>query len=186
MPGEDRRIAKTRNAISAAFWQLMEQRDFKDISIHDVASAARISRTTFYHHYTDKYHWLEQTIRDALAVYTTKYRVSDFQDKDTLIRRLTEMFHGISTDSRLSRLILINENHQLMYQFFRESLLEQFHERFGEAALPSPREDLTIHYIATSTSAFIEWWVRNNSIFTPEQLAQCIYSFHHAGENQTT
>jgi AcrR family transcriptional regulator len=186
MSGEDPRIAKTRNAISAAFWQLMEQRDFKDISIHDVASAARISRTTFYHHYTGKHHWLEQTIREALDVYTAKYRVADLQDKDTLIRRLTELFHSISTDSRLCKLILANENHQLIYRIFRESLLEQFHELYGDTAIPSPQEDLTIHYIAASVSAYIEWWVRNNTIFSSEQLAQCIYSFHHAGEKQTT
>lgn len=186
MAGEDRRIVKTRNAISAAFWQLMEQREFKDIAIHDVAAAARISRTTFYHHYTDKHNWLEQTIRDSLSVYSNKYRISDLRDKDTLIRSLTEIFHSISTDSRLCKLILVNENHQLMYSVFREALLAQFRELHGDTALPSPQEDLTIHYIATAASAFIEWWVRNNTIFTPEQLAQCIYLFHHAGETKTT
>jgi AcrR family transcriptional regulator len=179
MSGGDRRIIKTKRAISAAFWQLLKEREFKDISVNDVAALAEISRTTFYHHYTDKYDWLERSIREALRKYIAGHRASDLQDKDALVRNLTELFHNIANDAQLCTLIQANENHQLMYQFFWENLMEQYHEQFGPSAHPSPEEDLTAHYIAASFSAYIEWWVRNTTLFTPEQLARCIYSFHH-------
>lgn len=186
MACEDRRSIKTRHAIAEAFWALMQERDFKDISVNDVAAAAGISRTTFYHHYQDKYHWLEQTIREYLRRYTEKYHITDLRDHQKVARQLTELFHNISTNPRLCRLILVNENAQLMYTFFRESILEQYHECYGAAARLSPQEDLTLHYIAATTSALIEWWVRNNNLFTPEELAQCIYSFHRLHELEKT
>lgn len=185
MATEDRRITKTRKAIAAAFSQLLKERNFRDISVNDVAIAAEISRTTFYHHYTDKYDWLEQTIREQLRSYISKYHITDLQDRKTVLRRLTELFQNISSNPQLCNLIQVNENSQLMYMIFRESLLEQYHALYGPTARLSPQEDLAVHYVAASTSAYIEWWVRNNTLFTPEQFAHCIDSFHHSGSDKT-
>lgn len=179
MPTEDRRIKKTKKAIAGAFWDLMQDRDFRDISVNDVAARAEISRTTFYHHYRDKYDWLEQTIRAYLRELTSDHHLTDLKDHSAVTRNLTEMFRRISSNPQMCTLIQANENSQLMYNFFRDTMLEQFHELRGPASVPSPEEDLTIHYVSASTSALVEWWVRNNSLFSPEHLAQCIYSFHH-------
>lgn len=185
MASEDRRIIKTRKAITAAFNQLLRERDFRDISVNEVAIAAEISRTTFYHHYTDKYDWLEQTIREQLKSYIAKYRITDLHDRNTVLHQLTELFQNISSNPQLCSLIQVNENSQLMYLFFRESLLAQYHELYGAMARLSPQEDLTVHFIAASTSALVEWWVRNNTLFTPEQFAHCIDSFYHYGDDKT-
>lgn len=178
MSTEDRRVIKTKRAISAAFYTLLKEREFKEISVNDVASTAGISRTTFYHHYADKYDWLENTIRDALEQYTAGTHINDLQDKALVVRNLTHMFRCIANDPQLCTLILANENHQLIYQFFWNTMVTQFHEMHGPFAQLSPTENLTAHYIATSLSAFIEWWVRNPNLFTPEQLLKCIESFH--------
>lgn len=185
MAGEDRRIIKTRKAIADAFWQLLRDRNFRDISVHDVSTVAQISRTTFYHHYSDKFDWLEQTIRERLAPYVSGYQTSDLRDRATAIALLTKVFRGISADSRLCRLLLANENPHLLYTYFRDTMLEQHRQNTGLTTL-TPEEDLTVHYLASTTSAYIEWWVRNDTIFTPEQLANCIYSFHHADDEKKT
>lgn len=176
---EDRRVIKTKRAISAAFRQLMKEQDFKDISVNDVTALAGISRTTFYHHYADKYDWLETTIQDALAKYTAGTHITDLQNKELVIQNLTRLFRSIANDPQLCALILANENHQLIYLFFLNTMMAQFREMYGSSAQLSPTESLTAHYIATSLSAYIDWWVRNPNLFTPEQLMQCIESFHH-------
>lgn len=186
MPCEDRRIIKTKRSITDAFWSLMQERKFHEITVNDVAARAEISRTTFYHHYADKFDWLEQTIRSYLRDLTDRYPDTDLQNRALIINRLTDLLRGISSQPRLCSLILINENPQLLYTFFRGSLLDQFHRQNGAAAVPTLEEDLTIHYLATSTSAFIEWWVRNDTLFSPEQLAQCIFSFHHMADTEKT
>jgi AcrR family transcriptional regulator len=175
---EDRRVIKTKRAISAAFQQLLKDRDFKDISVNDVTALAGISRTTFYHHYADKYDWLETTICDALAQYTVGTHITDLQDRELVVRNLIHMFRSIANDPPLCTLIQANENHQLIYKFFLNTMTTQFQEMYGPFAKLSPKESLTTHYIAASLSAFIEWWVRNTTLFTPEQLVNCIESFH--------
>lgn len=58
----DRRSTRTRHAIEEAFWELMQEQDFRDITVNNVTARAGINRATFYHHYKDKADWLEQTI----------------------------------------------------------------------------------------------------------------------------
>lgn len=109
---------------------------------------------------------------------TAQYHLTDLLDKNAVIRNLTQMFHRISSNPRMCTLIQANDNAQLIYSFFRSSMMEQFYDLRGANAVPCPEEDLVIHYVAASGSAILEWWVRNNNLLSPEHLAQCIYCFH--------
>ena len=44
----DRRTRKTRKAINDAFWKLMREKDFEEITISDITETADIHRATFY------------------------------------------------------------------------------------------------------------------------------------------
>ena len=182
MSVRDKRIIKTKKAIDTAFWSLMEQVDFREITVNDVAARAEISRTTFYRHYSDKSHWLEQALLDRLQDHTADAAQIPGSDRDILIRKMARILHSISCDRQLCTLIQLNTNYQLMYRFFLDRLLADYRQRHSSQADLTPEESLGLHYIAASSSALIEWWVRNDTLFTPEQLAQCIYSFHHRPE----
>ena len=62
----DRRIRKTKRQLRAALTQLIAQKNVKDITVKELADAADINRGTFYIHYRDVYHLIEQTERDIL------------------------------------------------------------------------------------------------------------------------
>lgn len=52
---EDRRIRKTREAISEAFLALLENKSINKITVAEISRAADLGRGTFYLHYTDVY-----------------------------------------------------------------------------------------------------------------------------------
>ncbi|MGB5824691.1 MAG: TetR/AcrR family transcriptional regulator [Proteocatella sp.] len=56
----DRRIRKTRNNLKLSLSELMCEKDFKDITVKDIADRADINRGTFYLHYKDTYDLLEK------------------------------------------------------------------------------------------------------------------------------
>lgn len=66
MKKEDRRIQKTKAAISAALFDLLEEKDFDQISINDIADRAKVNRGTIYFHYADKFDLLDKIIEDRL------------------------------------------------------------------------------------------------------------------------
>ncbi|MDQ0050603.1 AcrR family transcriptional regulator [Paenibacillus polymyxa] len=60
---EDIRIYKTKIAIERALIDLLQQHDFKDITIKKICDQALIGRSTFYSHYLDKYDLLEKIVK---------------------------------------------------------------------------------------------------------------------------
>lgn len=60
----DLRTIKTDKLIKQAFIDLLAQKSFEQLTINDICDLAAIGRSTFYHHYLDKYALLEQLISD--------------------------------------------------------------------------------------------------------------------------
>lgn len=62
----DPRILRTRKLIMDAFIQLSMKKEFKDITIKDITTAATVNRATFYSHFIDKYDLLEKVLSESV------------------------------------------------------------------------------------------------------------------------
>ena len=62
----DPRILRTRKLIMDAFIELSMKKDFKDITIKDITTAATVNRATFYSHFMDKYDLLEKVLSESV------------------------------------------------------------------------------------------------------------------------
>ena len=63
---EDRRIRRTKRLLRQALAELMNEKDFKDITVKEITDRADLNRGTFYFHYTDTYD-LREKIEDELV-----------------------------------------------------------------------------------------------------------------------
>ncbi len=54
MNKDDIRVIKTAKSIHQAFFNLLEEKDYQEITIQDILDGAQINRTTFYKHYANK------------------------------------------------------------------------------------------------------------------------------------
>ncbi len=62
----DPRTLRTRKLIMDAFIELSHKKDFKDITISDITTAATVNRATFYNHFLDKYELLEKILSENM------------------------------------------------------------------------------------------------------------------------
>ncbi|TWD93270.1 TetR family transcriptional regulator [Neobacillus bataviensis] len=62
----DPRILRTRKLIMDAFIELSMKKEFKDITIKDITTAATVNRATFYSHFIDKYDLLEKVLSESV------------------------------------------------------------------------------------------------------------------------
>jgi len=60
----DPRVRRTRQAIYAAFVELLGEQGFDQLSVADVAKRSTLNRATFYKHFPDKFTLLESMIAD--------------------------------------------------------------------------------------------------------------------------
>ncbi|QYK67264.1 TetR family transcriptional regulator [Paenibacillus sp. S02] len=77
---EDIRIYKTKIAIERALIELLQQHDFKDITIKKICDQSLIGRSTFYSHYLDKYDLLEKIVKQ----YASDFKVEIEQRFDPM------------------------------------------------------------------------------------------------------
>lgn len=61
----DLRVAKTYDALIAAFAALLEEKSFEQISVTELCERARTRRATFYKHFGDKYEFLNFVLTET-------------------------------------------------------------------------------------------------------------------------
>lgn len=93
---EDIRITKNKRSIESALLQLLEEKPFEKITVHDICQLALVSRSTFYAHYVDKYALLEHVVNQYFAMLETliakKFTVSEPIDLDAIFTQLSQTY----------------------------------------------------------------------------------------------
>lgn len=116
---QDRRIRRTQKMLKDSLVELMMEKDFKNISVKDIADRADLNRGTFYLHYTDTYDLLQKMESDVLQ---------DFQDM------INNYWSAIKNDSLLPILLpviqYIEKNTQICKILFENSASNDFVNRF--------------------------------------------------------
>lgn len=59
------RKTPTRNLIVQAFFELMNEKSFENITIQNITERAQINRATFYAHFQDKFELLDEIVGDS-------------------------------------------------------------------------------------------------------------------------
>ena len=83
----DPRILRTRKLIMDSFVDLSAKKEFQDITIKDITTAAMINRSTFYYHFEDIFDLLDKALTEVLFI---NLSIEEYEgaslDETTLIR----------------------------------------------------------------------------------------------------
>ena len=176
----DRRQRKTREAIFAAFIELLSKKDFTQITVSEIIDRADISRATFYSHFETKDYLLKELCEDLFC------HVLDFSDSNQSEHR--HMFRCVAPDSvflHLFQHLLKNDNYiltllscpnsDLFLRYFKEQLqnlivnhLPLFQERKSER-LP---DRFWVDHIASVFVETVRWWIDNGMKEPPETMTE--------------
>lgn len=100
----DARIVKTLDSIEQAFFDLLKQKDYGDITVQDILTTALINRTTFYKYYENKEdlagHMIELIKRDFFEPLLTKRFGSSWEE-------FVKALPSIATDEHHHKICLL-------------------------------------------------------------------------------
>lgn len=109
MKKQDRRIRKTQKLLKQSLLDLMEEKDFKNITVKDITDLADLNRCTFYLHFSDTYSLLQEMESEVL---------NDFQDmvsnyryvfkKDSLLPIVIPIIQYIEENKKICRILFEN------------------------------------------------------------------------------
>lgn len=163
----DRRVRKTRSALTDALVKLMAIKPFKSITVKELTDLADVNRATFYVHYKDIYDMLDQTKQDVRNMASHLIEVhSEELSHGQYVGFNRDLFDYFDKHGALYSLLL-GENGD---SSFLESTLRMMRERFfalgvftsREVGSPEARKSVEIYefaYACGGLGSLIKHWL---------------------------
>ncbi len=173
----DRRILRTRKLLWEALISLIEEKDYSEITIQDIADRANVNRVTFYLHYRDKQDLLVKSVEvifDELVAETAPLTGEAFR-LDVAPEGMTLVYRHIAGNAKFYRKLLGENGIPLLVDRLRKFLAELTMQRFRlvtdpDKPGPVPLE-VVAEYAAGSIIGLITWWLENDMPIPPEEFS---------------
>ncbi|PGC26958.1 TetR family transcriptional regulator [Bacillus pseudomycoides] len=183
MSKKNRLYVKTEKVIHKVFTQLLNEKNFNQITIKDITTYADINRGTFYLHYQDKYDLLnscqEKIIDDLkkISAEVEKLNIIELYKSKKSIPFLIEMVNYYKNNHILLKVLLKSE-HTLKFQKEIQQLMAEnifklpiAKEKENKLSIPKP---YLIAYIFSAHIGIIQEWFDQGMKEPPEEIANFI------------
>ncbi len=177
---EDRRIRKTKKAMTDALAGLLLEKPLNNISVREIAEVADINRGTFYLHYRDVYDMAEKLQNEIFEKFNEILDNHEPQnDQDSLFPIITEVFQLLSENADLAK-VLIGKNGD---PAFLDKLKNVLHEKCfvnAQKLLNIKNDDefhYFYHYIISGCAGICSAWLNSGMKETPLEMARFTESF---------
>lgn len=172
---QDRRIRRTRKLLKDSLISLMEEKEFKNISVKDITERADLNRGTFYLHYNDTYHLL-QDIEDEV-LHSFQEMIDSYRNPSlphTLLPVMNPMIHYVAENTAICKIMFensisvefINRLHGLIHENGRE-IIKAMYPNADEAML-----EYFFEFITYGLTGMLKWWIDSGKQLPEGTLAE--------------
>lgn len=157
---KDLRVKKTLKSIRRAFYQLVLEKDFGDISITELTELAEINRKTFYLHYSsleDLINEVEtETVADILK------HVGQAAENLDLAGCVSKFYHYLDECNEVQQKLLCDSHYYFFYEDVTDAVLKSSaFQRFFEM---TEHPQVVRAYSMTITFIYRDWLQNNRQL----------------------
>lgn len=165
---------QTKRALASALKELMAQKPFDKITIHDLTERCGIRRQNFYYHFEDVYDLLRWTFQEEALTLLARHDGALLWQEGLL-----QLFHYIEDNRAVCLCALRSVGRDHLKRFFESDIhtiihrtVEQIGREIGAAQAGVTEDDIALmtHVQVVSYVAIIESWLLGEIDRTPEEL----------------
>ncbi len=175
----DLRVVKTHKALKDALIELMNSVGFDKITVQSLTNKARVSRTTFYLHYLDKYDLLDKVENEVLS--EMQKIVSPYIEQIKSLDALPTFFKN----NMICIYNYVKENRDFFELIFSDkgdpAFISKFFLTVQNTVLPNFNPNyfkIPPHYavsiIVSMQTSIIKEWLNSGMKESPEELAEMV------------
>lgn len=173
---EDRRIRRTKKQLRQSLAELMDEKEFKDITVKEIAERADLNRGTFYFHYRDTYD-LKDKVEDEL-VEVFRDHLSEYQptDDEHSVRDIADEVLAYMQDNRfLVRTLFRDDSGESLRTKFMLALEETI-SRVQTAYVHSSEKQkrYVCRFLANGIIGVIAMWLEQDEETKQEEIADIL------------
>lgn len=183
----DLRVVKTYTSLINAFYRLLSEKHFEDITVNELCNCAGIRRATFYKHFADKNEFLTFVIRNVFEQYSENYnnRRHRTQPLCFYINLTKNILHFLTERENMVHLFSESSMYSTLMTIFTDEITKEITVYLKEdmkygAALPASAE-ITAQFFTGAIINCIKCWFSSNRSLTEDQLLgqleALLYSF---------
>jgi len=173
----DARVRRTRDALGDALVALMQEKPFEAITVQDVLDRAKVGRSTFYAHYSDKDDLLMSDAEEFFESVSTILSVSG--DKSERVFPVQEFFaHIIEAKQFLDALISsgkFHDNMELARGQFARGIEGRLSELPRAQSIPASERPAIAFAHAGALLALLAWWIDRGMKQPPAEMDQLFH-----------
>ena len=172
----DRRQQKTRDSIMMAFSNLLECKQYNNITVQDIIDEANIGRSTFYAHFETKDELLKticsQMFEHVFSEVLSQEEGHDFsKENGTISDKLTHLLYHLKEQKKELIRVLLGDSNEIFMRLFKNHLTQLFSKYVPHDMDGVPGDYVINHYV----SSFIEtvkWWTAEKMQESPETIVR--------------
>ncbi|MEW6401631.1 MAG: TetR/AcrR family transcriptional regulator [Chloroflexota bacterium] len=168
----DRRIQRTRQLLQDALVALILQKGFEAVTVQDVIDRANVGRSTFYAHFQDKEDLLHSGF-EQMRVHFEEFFNQKGMDHESPWALSLSMFEHAENNRQLYKALAGKQGGNIAITNIQKYLLAYMRDHLAEllkSAKKSMPPEILAHYLASSFTALLAWWLNNDSLLSAEQM----------------
>lgn len=166
------RNQKTKVLLSAALIQLLEVKPFEEIRLNEICEKAMVHKTTFYHHFEDKYDLLNYIIKETQK--TMQPKIDACSAPITYYLEMAkEYIKNIKENAQFYKAILNSNQNGICFDIIYNLFVQDVKEKMQQYNIDVPANYVAVFYVSAVFSLINEW-VTTGMKDTEEQLIKYI------------
>jgi len=166
---QDRRSRRTRQLVTEAMAELLQEKRYEDITVRDILDRAGIGSSTFYAHYFDKEDVQTSLIKQLFE-----------QLLQQLLRRSgrrevvpsLELFRHVQQNVPQFQALIGSRSGEALWKVVETTMSQMIEEELPSTSgskcfVPSP---IVAHYLAGTFLTLLKWWLIADMPYSPEQM----------------
>jgi AcrR family transcriptional regulator len=162
---------QTKKILAEHLIGMLENQNFKKITVNDICQHAMISRSAFYLHFEDKYSLLRYCMEMELSRWEEVMQRSDFHSY--LVFVLDDILKKKNFYNNTLVSVQDHELYAMFYTLFSSFFTVRLEKLLGqEQALPYPVSIISAFYVGGITCSIIQW-IKKEFDIPVEEMAKC-------------
>ena len=174
---QDARVRRTRDALGDALVALMQEKPFETITVQDVLVRAKVGRSTFYSHYTDKDDLL---MSDAEEFFESVSMLLSLRgDKSDRVFPVKEFFSHIAEAQQFVNALMasgkFHDNMELAHGLFARGIQRRLSELPKGQGIAAEELPAIAYAHAGALMSLLQWWIDRGMKQSPAEMDQLFH-----------
>jgi len=173
----DARVRRTRDALGDALVALMQEKPFETITVQDVLDRAKVGRSTFYSHYSDKDDLLMSDAEEFFGLVSVL--LSRRGEKSDRVFPVKEFFGHITEAKQFVDALVasgkFNDNMELARGQFARGIEKRLAELPRGQQIPAEERPAIAFAHAGALLALLTWWIDRGMKQSPAEMDQLFH-----------